>query len=84
MTDAAAPELTFDLWEEALRDGSFEHVVEALERIAATLEVGGLPLAESVRCYELGVRLAQRSERILDDAELQITRLEEAATAEER
>ena len=67
------------IWERALTEGSFEEVFAALEQIVATLEEGQLPLAESVACYELGLRLAERCDRFLDEAELRVSRLETLA-----
>ena len=66
-------------WERSLTDGTFEEVFAALEAVVARLEEGQLPLAESVACYELGVRLAERCDRFLDEAELRVSRLETIA-----
>jgi len=63
-------------WERSLVDGTFEEVYAALEAVVARLEDGQLPLAESVACYEMGVRLAERCDRFLDEAELRVNRLE--------
>ena len=63
-------------WERALSTGSFEEVFAALEAVVAQLEEGQVPLAESVARYELGVRLAERCDRFLDEAELRVSRLE--------
>ena len=67
----------FAEWEWALTAGSFEEVFAALEAVVAHLEDGSLPLAESIACYELGMRLAERCERFLSEAELRVSRLEE-------
>lgn len=66
-------------WERALIDGSFEEVFSTLEAVVACLEEGRLSLADAVGCYELGVRLAERCERFLSEAELRVSRLEDAA-----
>jgi exodeoxyribonuclease VII small subunit len=66
----------FARWEAALSEGSFEEVYAALEGTVDRLEAGHLPLAESVACFELGARLAQRCEQILAEAELRISRLD--------
>ena len=71
--------VAFGEWERALADGSFEEVFATLEVVVGHLEEGRLPLAESVACYELGVLLAERCERFLAEAELRVSRLEEAA-----
>ena len=67
----------FAEWEWALTEGTFEEVFATLEAVVRHLEDGRLPLAESVACYELGMRLAERCERFLADAELRVSRLEE-------
>lgn len=77
MSDPEARDLPFAEWEWALTDGTFEEVFATLEAVVGRLEEGRLPLAESLTCYELGVRLAERCERFLDDAELRVSRLEE-------
>lgn len=79
MSDGAERAERIAAWEGVLRDGSFEAVFDALETVVAHLEGGRLPLAESVACYELGVLLAERCERFLAEAELRVSRLEEAA-----
>ena len=79
MSDGERLPTPFAEWGWALTEGSFEEVYATLEAVVAHLEDGRLPLAESVSCYELGVRLAERCERFLSDAELRVSRLEEAA-----
>jgi len=68
----------FAEWEWALTEGTFEEVFATLEAVVAHLEEGRLPLAESIACFELGMRLAERCERFLGEAELRVSRLEEA------
>jgi len=60
---------------------SFEDVFRRLEETAARLEEGGLPLEEAIDLYEEGMRLAQRCQELLDQAELRVTRLQEAFAA---
>jgi len=60
-----------------LAEGRFEEVYETLEAVVGFLDEGRLPLEESVECFEIGVRLAQRCEAILAEAELRVTRLDE-------
>ena len=79
MNDGERPPIPFAEWEWALTEGTFEEVFATLEAVVAHLEDGQLPLAESVACYELGMRLAERCERFLAEAELRVSRLEEAA-----
>ena len=57
---------------------SFEETFRRLEETVARLEEGGLPLEEAMALYEEGMRLAQRCQELLDQAELRITRLQEA------
>lgn len=62
---------------------SFEETLVALQRIVEDLEAGNLPLAETVRKFEQGSRLADRARRQLADAELRITVLTEQMQVEE-
>ena len=64
-------------WERALAEGAFEDALIALEKAAKRLETGNLTLADSVKCFEIGNRLAARCSALLDDAELRISRLDE-------
>ena len=60
---------------------SFEEAFRRLEETVARLEEGGLPLEEALALYEEGLRLAQGCQELLDQAELRITRLQEAFAA---
>lgn len=60
---------------------SFEEAFRRLEEAVARLEEGGLPLEEALALYEEGMRLAQGCQELLDQAELRITRLQEAFAA---
>jgi exodeoxyribonuclease VII small subunit len=60
---------------------SFEETFRRLEETVARLEEGGLPLEEALALYEEGMRLAQSCQGLLDQAELRITRLQEAFAA---
>jgi exodeoxyribonuclease VII small subunit len=62
-------------------DKSFEEAFRRLEEAVAKLEEGGLPLEEALALYEEGMRLAQGCQELLDQAELRITRLQEAFAA---
>ena len=79
MSDGERRAMPFAAWEWALTEGTFEEVFATLEEVVGHLEDGRLPLVESVACYELGVRLAERCERFLTEAELWVSRLEEIA-----
>lgn len=72
----------YDYWQSTLTDGSFEDVYEALTDVVAQLEDAQLPLADSLACYELGMRLAERCERFLEEAELRISRLDELGSGD--
>jgi exodeoxyribonuclease VII small subunit len=72
----------FTDWERAADDGTFEDALTALEQVARRLEAGNLSLADSVRCYEIGNRLANRCGAMLDEAELRISRLDEPNMSE--
>ena len=74
MTDAR-----LDSWRLALGNGTFEEARTALEEVVGHLEGGRLSLAESLECYELGVRLADRCDRMLADAELRISEIDASA-----
>ena len=69
--------LTYDDWERVLRAGAFEEALSALRDVVAHLEAGSLKLDDAVRCYEVGSLLARRCERLLDEAELRISRLDD-------
>jgi exodeoxyribonuclease VII small subunit len=60
---------------------SFEELYQRLEQAVGKLEEGGLPLEEALALYEEGMRLAQRCQEMLDQAELRVTRLQEAFSA---
>ena len=70
------PTEIFDRWDFVLAEGNFEESLEALEQIVARLDEGKLSLDDSLRCYELGMLMARRCEKMLDEAELRISRLD--------
>ena len=55
----------------------FEALYRRLEETVARLEEGGLTLEESLALYEEGMKLARRCQELLQQAELQVTRLQE-------
>jgi exodeoxyribonuclease VII small subunit len=65
----------FERWEFVLAEGTFEESLAAVEEIVGRLDEGQLSLDDSIRCYELGVLIARRCEKMLDEAELRISRL---------
>jgi exodeoxyribonuclease VII small subunit len=70
-------ELAYDDWNGLATSGAFEEVLIALREVVGHLESGKLRLDDAVRCYEVGTMLARRSEQLLDEAELRITRLDQ-------
>lgn len=66
-------------WDAIAKDGTFEDALSALQAVVGHLEGSQLRLDDSVRCYETGTLLARRCERLLDEAELRITRLDTPA-----
>lgn len=53
----------------------FEDALQALESLVEQLETGQLPLAESLKHFEQGVKLARRCHHILEQAQLTLTQL---------
>ena len=58
---------------------SYEAAYQQLEALVAQLESGALPLEESVALYERGQRLAAHCQALLEEAELKIKMVDEAA-----
>lgn len=56
-------------------DGSFEERFRLLEETVSSLEQGRLSLDESLAGFEQGMRLAHDCLRLLEEAELRVTRL---------
>jgi len=61
-----------------LQHGTFEEVMAALESVVQRLELGQLAIANAVDWYELGLALMHRCATLLDEAELNISTLEES------
>ena len=60
---------------EPLGGSTYETLYAQLQNVVARLEAGDLPLDESLKLYEQGVRLAGECQRLLDDAELRVRNL---------
>lgn len=73
MIDDSAARLT--RWNLTAESGTFEAAVAALDEIVAWLETGHHGLDESVAAYEVGTRVAQRSQHLLATAELRTSQL---------
>ena len=54
---------------------SFEDAYRELQQVVAQLEDGQLDLERAMRLFERGGQLVQICERIVDQAELRVTRL---------
>lgn len=55
---------------------SFEEAYRRLEETVRRLEEGGLPLDESIALYEEGMELARYCEKLLEEAELRVRKLQ--------
>jgi exodeoxyribonuclease VII small subunit len=53
----------------------FEAAYRELQQVIEQLEGGGLDLEDAVRLFERGTALVQSCQKIVDDAELRVTRL---------
>lgn len=78
MSDRNGRELSFAALAETASTGSFESTLQGLEVVVEHLERGLLPIDEAIAWYELGLRLAQRSETLLRNAELRVSELHDA------
>lgn len=58
-----------------MTDLKFEDCLTRLEQIVTALEAGNLPLEDSLKVFEEGIRLARHCARYLDDAERRIEML---------
>lgn len=54
---------------------TFESSMERLDEIVKTLETGDASLEESIKLFEEGTKLAVSCKKLLDSAELKITKL---------
>ncbi len=54
---------------------TFEEKMSRLEQIVNALERGEVPLEESLKLFQEGTQLAQECGTILDNAQLQVTKL---------
>lgn len=59
----------------AIQELSFEAAYEELETIIGKLELGDLPLEESVTLFERGRKLSEHCQALLDKAELRVSEL---------
>jgi exodeoxyribonuclease VII small subunit len=61
--------------EASVEPRSFEVAYRELQQVVAQLEDGGLDLERAILLFERGNQLVQMCERIVDQAELRVTRL---------
>ena len=61
--------------EGALSPGSFEDSIRRLSEIVEALEDGDLPLEQSLKLFEEGVKLSRASQATLDGAEKRVEEL---------
>lgn len=54
------------------QDKTFETQLEALERVVRELERGDLPLEESLKLFEAGIKLSRECQERLNEAERRI------------
>lgn len=73
MTEGKDPEPSQDI-----DSAAFEEAFRRLGEVAASLEEGGLTLAEATQRYELGMNLVRHCNQLLDEAQLKITTLKDA------
>ncbi len=62
---------------------SFEQAMARLESIVSRLEEGNVPLEESIKLYEEGMKLGKICKKMLDEAQLKIKKLEELSQNED-
>jgi exodeoxyribonuclease VII small subunit len=59
---------------------TYEKRYDRLQEIVAQLEAGDLPLDQTLKLYEEGVRLAAECQALLDAAELRVQQLQAGDT----
>lgn len=58
---------------------TFEENMSRLEQIVRAMERGDVPLEESLKLFQEGTQLVQNCSKLLDEAELQVTKITAAA-----
>ncbi len=56
-----------------MKQGSFEHKMDELEKIVEKLENGNLSLDESLKLFERGVKLSADGMKLLDEGEQKLS-----------
>lgn len=62
---------------------SFEEAYERLEEVLSRLQIGNMPLDDSLAAYEEGMALAAHCQALLDAAELRVETLERATDSDD-
>ena len=57
------------------KNKTFEESMQRLEQIVRTMERGEVPLEESIRLFQEGTELARNCGKLLEDAQLQVSRI---------
>ena len=65
----------------AKKEKSFEERLLALEELVKQMEAGGLPLADTLKAYEQGEKLAESLKKELTAAEERLTVLNDGGEA---
>lgn len=58
---------------------TFEQSMQRLEQIVRSMERGDVPLEESLKLFQEGTELVQSCGKLLDEAQLQVTKILTAA-----
>lgn len=61
---------------------TFEENMERLEQIVRAMEKGDVALEESLKLFQEGTALVQACTKLLDEAELQVTKISAEANGE--
>jgi exodeoxyribonuclease VII small subunit len=80
MTESTNTRQMLDRCNEVAASDDYEAVRNGLTQVITLLEQPGLGLNDSVRAYEVGRKLAEQCQRLLDAAELRITQLDGAGS----
>ncbi|WOF15774.1 exodeoxyribonuclease VII small subunit [Methanoplanus sp. FWC-SCC4] len=56
---------------------NYEDQIQELKKIIYEIENGDITLDESLKLYERGIQLLQNCEKILEEAELKVTELQD-------
>ena len=61
------------------KNHSFEENMQRLEQIVRAMELGDVPLEESLKLFREGTALVETCGKLLDEAELQVKKIATAA-----